>query len=193
MHNTRRTPGPFRVGPPRSNLATVKLLGRKKGHEEGADAPATPDDTASSGGRFAGVPSRGSRDDRPQGPAHAQAHRCGPARREKGPGRTGTHDRLRGAGPAQVAGRPQAQPRGAQGRKDCQPGPDDRSPGTHDGRRRGIPAAARPGPDAPLRPRCGGLPPQRARPVHAVGAGSAVHHVSASRSCSSTCLRRCWC
>jgi hypothetical protein len=41
----------------------VKLLGRKKGHEEGAEEPTTPDDTASS----LATPSRGTRKTDPKG------------------------------------------------------------------------------------------------------------------------------
>jgi hypothetical protein len=48
---------------PHSNLATVKLLGRKKDHDEGAGAPATPDDAAGSGADSA----RGSRRTDPKG------------------------------------------------------------------------------------------------------------------------------
>ena len=45
----------------------MKLLGRKKSHEEGADAPATPDDAASSGADSLAMPSRGSRTTDPKG------------------------------------------------------------------------------------------------------------------------------
>lgn len=56
---------------PQSNLASVKLPGRKKDHEEGAGAPATPDDSAGLGadsgaGSLAGPP-RGSRTTDPKG------------------------------------------------------------------------------------------------------------------------------
>jgi hypothetical protein len=58
MHNkgTRRA----HLGPahPRSNLATVKLLGRKKSQDEGYEAPAATDDVAAGSGV---APSRGSR------------------------------------------------------------------------------------------------------------------------------------
>jgi hypothetical protein len=59
------------LGYPRSNLATVKLLGRKKGHEEGAEAPATPDDAANSEAdsraSSLGTPPRGSPTTDPKG------------------------------------------------------------------------------------------------------------------------------
>ena len=60
--------GPLRdlsgPGYPQSNLASVKLLGRKKGHDEGAGAPATLDDLETDSGT---APTRGSRKTDPKG------------------------------------------------------------------------------------------------------------------------------
>ena len=82
---------------PRSNLATVKLLGRKKTHEEDLEEAQRRRRTTLPVPRT--TASRAHAQDRPQGPAHTQAHRCGPAQHEEGPGRTGTHDRRPRRGP----------------------------------------------------------------------------------------------
>jgi Protein of unknown function (DUF3043) len=67
MPNTVVFRGHSEANDPRSNLATVKLLGRKKGHDEGAEAPATPDDGASVAAGPPDAPSRGSRTTGPKG------------------------------------------------------------------------------------------------------------------------------
>jgi hypothetical protein len=89
MHNTGAFRGHSGLGHPRSNLATVKLLGRKKGHEEGAGAPATPDAAAGSG---AGSPAdspeasaRGSRTTDPKGRPTPKRDDAARRRTRKGP------------------------------------------------------------------------------------------------------------
>lgn len=62
MHDTGSLQGYLGPVQPRSNLATVKLLGRKKGQEDGQDAPPTSDDAGS-----VVAPSRGSRTTGPKG------------------------------------------------------------------------------------------------------------------------------
>ncbi len=62
MNNTSAFRGSSGAEDPRSNLATVKLLGRKKGHDEDAAAPTTPvadlPDAASRGSRITGPKGR---------------------------------------------------------------------------------------------------------------------------------------
>ena len=65
MHDTGARRGHLGPAHPRSNLATVKLLGRKKGHDEGqAEAPAITDDLVDGA---VVAPSRGSRTTDPKG------------------------------------------------------------------------------------------------------------------------------
>ncbi len=178
MHNT--CVHRVHLGPacPRSNLATVKLLGRKKSHETDIETvePAASDEFPD-GSVVASA--RGSRTTNPKGrptPKRDTARRGA----RKGPIAPAPMTASQARARRKTLAGPKLSREERRAEQSPEPRPDVRPPGTHDGRRRGIPAAARPGPDTPLRPRHRGCAAQCARPVHAVGVGFVVHHVRRS-------------
>lgn len=85
MTNTGAFRGHSGADHPRSNLATVKLLGRKKGDDEGAEARAAPDDSVSASAGPPNAPSRGSRTTGPKGRPTPKRDHATRRRTKKGP------------------------------------------------------------------------------------------------------------
>ena len=151
-----------------SNLAGVKLLGRKKdnsrlgrrrprrGPVQDAEAGQSTAGTTAPKGRPTPKRSEAARKRGPVAPAPMTAAEARRRRKELGGPKLTREERK-----ADRVDPP------------CRDG---RTPRTDDGRRRRLPAAARQGPGAPLRARRRGLAPQRARAVHARGARPDLRH-----------------
>jgi Protein of unknown function (DUF3043) len=82
MHDKGARQGHLGPARPRSNLSTVKLLGRKKGQDEGHEAPATSDDVAAGS---VVAPSRGARTTDPKGRPTPKRDAARRGKNRKGP------------------------------------------------------------------------------------------------------------